>query len=43
MQILTAICGVYLASIWDMSQNHGAYVRVVGGALSHALHVIGFL
>ena len=41
MQILTAICGVYLMSIWDLSQNHGAYVRMVGGVAAHVLHVVG--
>lgn len=42
MHILTTICAIYLCSIWDLTVNHGAFVRTFGALMMRGLHNLGF-
>jgi hypothetical protein len=41
MHALSALIGVFGASIWDISQNHGAMCRVVYALALAGLHMVG--
>ncbi|HVY19531.1 MAG TPA: hypothetical protein VHA70_05570 [Bauldia sp.] len=41
MHALSALVGVFGASIWDISQNHGATCRLVYSLAVASLHIVG--
>ena len=42
MHGLAAIVGVFGGSLWDLSQNHGAWSRAVGVFVTPILRCLGF-
>lgn len=43
MYPLSALVGVFGASIWDISQNHGATCRVVAQLVHYGFRSLGLL
>jgi len=41
MHALSALIGVFGASIWDLNQNHGAMCRTVYALANAGLHMVG--